>query len=86
MGDMGEVFNAMKESSKRRREANRNNAPLILTEAGIQFQERNHGAHLIVSGSKCLIDYWPGTGKWISRKGINGRGVRSLIKHIKEGI
>ncbi|PHS64367.1 MAG: hypothetical protein COB09_08310 [Thalassobium sp.] len=86
MGDMGEIFNAMREDSKKRREANRANAPQILTDAGIEYESKNHGAHLIVTGSNCLIDFWPGTGKWISRNGKKARGVRSLIKHIKEGI
>lgn len=86
MGDMGEIFNAMQEAGKLRRKDNREKAPVIISNAGIEFESKNYGSHLIVKGNECLIDFWPGTGKWISRNGSKGRGVFSLIRHIKQGI
>jgi len=83
MGEMGEIFNAMKEESKERRASHREQAPKLLDEAGIPFESKNGGAHLIVKRSDCYIDFWPGTGKWTSRSGKKGFGVMSLIKFIK---
>ena len=84
MGDMGEIFNDMKEESKDRRSSHREQSPLMLEDAGIQFESKNKGAHLIVEGSECFIDFWPGTGKWIARNGKKGFGVRNLIKYVNE--
>ena len=63
-----------------KRRSNREKSRQILLSKGIGFDEKNHGAHLIVNGN---IDFWPGTGKWRDRTGGNGRGVFNLIKHIK---
>lgn len=40
--------------------------------------------HLIVNGkAKGIIDYWPGTGLWIVRKGgITNRGIGSLLRFL----
>ena len=86
MGDMGELFNAMKEKSKERRSSHREQSPKMLKGANIPFESKNGGAHLIVEGFECYIDFWPGTGKWISRNGKKGFGVRNLIKYIETGI
>lgn len=82
MSDCIEVFQAMKDHSKNKRASNRENGPKFLTEAGIPFVEKNQGAHLIVEGGDCFIDYWPGTGRWASRSGAKGFGVRNLVQHI----
>lgn len=55
-----------------------------LRERGIPFVEKNDGAHLIVEGRECFIDFWPGTGKWNSRCGKKGFGVRNLVAFIGE--
>lgn len=86
MGDMGEFWNdikpAMKEASKERRRANRENSADMLRACGIEFESRNGGAHLIVKGRLGqTIDFWPGTGKFIVRKPHRtGRGVRQVMK------
>lgn len=82
MGDVGETFNAMKKAGQEKRASNREQSPQLLEAAGIPFEVKNMGAHLIVEGNDCYIDFWPGTGRWISRKGERGFGVRNLIKHI----
>lgn len=79
MGDMGEIFNAMRECSKKKRANNRQSSPEILKEHGIQFKTFNNGAHLVVYGRDGLIDFWPGTGKFITRSGEKGRGVFNLL-------
>lgn len=63
-----------------RRAQNRERSARLLAEAGIPFTSHNGGAHLIVEGSTCYIDFWPGTGKWIVRDSkTKGFGVRKLI-------
>jgi len=80
MGDMGKVFREMTEDSKLRRGNNRDNALPILDKREISYVSKNGGAHLIVEGRNGMIDFWPGTGKFISRKGLKGRGIMKLIK------
>ena len=84
MGDMAEAFNDMKEHSKKKREANRQYAPKFLKRADIPFVTKNDGAHLIVEGGDCFIDFWPGTGRWITRANRTiGFGVKNLINFIE---
>jgi hypothetical protein len=82
MGDVGDTYNAMKKAGQDKRSSNREQSPKMLEAAGIPFEVKNMGAHLIVEGSECYIDFWPGTGRWASRKGNAGFGVRNLIKYI----
>lgn len=90
MGDMGDYWRdvtpALKERSQQKRASNRENGAARLTAAGIQFESKNDGAHLIVRTNDHVIDYWPGTGKWITRGRApkTGRGIARLLKHIKE--
>lgn len=82
MSDMGDDFRALKEHSKSKRAANRQGGARALLVAGIPFESKNGGAHLIV-GTGRDFDFWPGTGKWVGRRGQgNGRGVRNLITRI----
>ncbi|CUJ58834.1 Uncharacterised protein [Achromobacter xylosoxidans] len=86
MGDMGDfwadVKPALKERSRQKRADNREQSARMLSEAGIQFQSKNEGAHLIVAGYKGHVyDFWPGTGLWRMRgSSRDHRGVRSLIR------
>lgn len=85
MSDCIEIFQAMNEASKDRRAHNREQSAQLLKEKGIQFDDCNRGAHLIVYGTNHMVDFWPGTGKWIVRKmDRSGRGVLNLIKAIRE--
>lgn len=89
MGDMGDLYNAHRKARQDKRAANRENAAVMLLEAGISFQSKNMGAHLIVSHNGKVVDFWPGTGKWMVRvkEGIarRGFGVRSLMKEVQRG-
>lgn len=66
-----------------KRASNREKSTKRLEECGVQFESKNNGAHLIVQGSGCLIDFWPGTGKYRIRGGREGRGVFNLLQTIK---
>ena len=84
---MGDIFRAHQKERQAKRASNRQSGPEVLRAAGIQFQIKNDGAHLIVQARDHVIDYWPGTGKWQTRGhrfGVVGRGVRNLVRHIKE--
>ena len=60
-------------------------APLRLAEAGIGFDSRNNGQHLIVEGFDCFIDFWPSTDRWNTRFGLKSRGLHRLIKYARTG-
>ena len=62
---------------------NRENSADYLAQREIPFVPKNGGAHLIVEGKDCFIDFWPGTGKWHSRCGKKGFGVRNLVAFIE---
>lgn len=83
MGDMREVYKAMKESKRTRHAANRKLYANLLNQAGVPFSTNNDGVHLIVDGGDSgKIDFWPGTGKWIARSGKNGKGISTLLSAI----
>ena len=87
MGDIGDywrdVKTALKEDSQRKRANNRDASAWNLTAAGIPFESKNGGAHLVVSAAGLVVDFWPGTGLWVVRNtNERRRGVRSLIKRL----
>lgn len=83
MSDDYELYQALKRDGQARRAKNRSQSPKLLEAAQIPFRTHNGGAHLIVEGPECPIDFWPGNGRWKSRKGAEGFGVNNLIRHIK---
>lgn len=88
MGDMADDFRAMREHGQIRRAANRQSSKQVLEAAGVAFEVRNNGAHLIIKHDDKTVDFWPGTGKWINRVAPPGRaapkgfGVFKLLKHL----
>lgn len=78
--DWKEFGQAMKERSQERRANNRFASAKLLVEAGISFDARNNGGHLIVRGLGQTFDFWPGTGLWQERGTTQqNRGVHALI-------
>lgn len=73
-------YKAMKQA---KRADNRSQSADVLTREGIRYTSHNGGAHLIVEGVNGYIDFWPGPGRWTTRDGIKGFGVRKLVNHIK---
>jgi hypothetical protein len=72
-----------REESKLRRASNRENSAKILLERGISFTSHNKEAHLVVKHGKAVVDFWPGTGKYIFRKtNVRGRGVFNLLNDL----
>ena len=59
---------------------NRQSSAGLLRRHGVVFSEHNRGAHLVVYGDRVVVDFWPGTGKYIVREsGEKGRGVKNLL-------
>jgi hypothetical protein len=88
MGDEGDYWRDvaphMKEESQRKRASNREASARSLIDAGIHFDARNGGAHLIVYAANMVVDFWPGTGLWIARgTKKRQRGVRRLIAELR---
>jgi hypothetical protein len=82
MSDTIDDFKFLKTVQQARRADNREKSAEYLRQRGIPFEEKNNGAHLIVEGRDCFIDFWPGTGRWNSRCGCKGFGVRHLVVFI----
>lgn len=84
--DMGDLWRSIKAQRQEKRADNRRSSEELLREAGITFENKNFGAHLIVrpSGSGATVDFWPGTGRWTVR-GTNRTafGVHKLIEWSK---
>lgn len=73
-------------ASQVKRGHNRASSAKILTEKGIPFESKSQGVHLIVDGGDRVIDFWPGTGKWIPRGDRQPQfGVRGLVMYIEAG-
>ena len=77
-----EYWKDVKEAGQKKRADNRESSAQYLQKYDIPFTSHNFGAHLIVEGKECFIDFWPGTGKWISRSGKRGFGVKNLVAYI----
>lgn len=77
-----EVFRAMDQERKRRRQHNTTYSTQLLVEQGIPFVSKKGGAHLIVDG---VADFWPSTGLYIprDRQWSRDRGVMRLIKFVR---
>jgi len=73
----------MTQESIERREMNRQRSLDLLEKHSITFESKNDGAHLIVTHNKHVIDFWPGTGKFIPRGTTKtGRGVFNLLNYL----
>jgi hypothetical protein len=68
-----------------KRAENRKNSTGMLDGRGISYTSHNNGAHLKVQVAHGLVDFWPGTGKWIDPvKKLTSRGVAGLLAHVQK--
>jgi len=84
-----EMWAALKKRGQEKRASNREDSAQMLRDAGISFESKNLGAHLIVDGgAHGKFNFWPGTGLWmrVGAKSAKRRnyGVRNLI-HVLKG-
>lgn len=84
--EISAMWRERREAQQAKRASNREASTAMLRERGIHFTEHNMGAHLVVMDR---WDFWPGTGKFMERKGRaghpkrTGRGVRRLLQLIE---
>lgn len=87
MGDMGEIFNDLREMKKEKRASNTEQSTAILQRSGVVFSSPNGGTHLVVLAGPHVVDFWPSTGLWIIRKAKTNarqRGVRKLVQFVEQ--
>lgn len=74
----------MHQTRKERILSNRESSAIVLRRHGVPFLSKNDGAHLIV-GNPPEVDFWPGTGLWITRDDTKqqGRGVFNLLRMLR---
>jgi hypothetical protein len=84
MSEIGDMYNDLRKVQQEKRADNRSASAEYLSQRHIPFTTKNDGAHLVVEGKTCFIDFWPGTGRWNSRCGQKGFGVRNLVKFIQD--
>jgi len=79
--EVNDCFTEMRKQSQARRARNRANSPSLLKAAGLNFESRNGGVHLVVTHNNTTVDFWPGTGLWRVRgTSEKHRGVKPLVK------
>jgi hypothetical protein len=87
--DMGDLWREVKKERQAKRASNRATSPELLKQAGIAFELKNGGAHLVIRAHGGTVDFWPGTGKWETRgyrSPLAGRGVQRLINTVKNDL
>ena len=82
MSEVGEMYAALKEQKKAKKESNYDWSVNYLRQLGIDFD--NHGYHLVVKHNGNMADFWPTTGKYNIRVTKEyRRGVKRLVKDLK---
>lgn len=82
MGNMGDDFREMRARKKERHEINKERATAALIQAGIRFESKNDGEHLIIGGG--AYELWPSSTRWRARGERRiYLGVERLIKRIQ---
>lgn len=85
MSEAIDFYNDLKKIKTEKRAANRSASATLLERAGVIFETKNAGAHLIVLAGRVTVDFWPGTGLWIARGSSDRRrGVRKLIEFVEK--
>lgn len=74
----------LKPLKQAKRASNREQSAALLSRAGVVFDSKNKGAHLVVYAGAAVVDFWPGTGMWIARDNpVRRRGVRKLLAFVE---
>jgi hypothetical protein len=83
MSEIGDDFKFLKELQKKKRADNTLSSTELLKSRNVKFESKNNGAHLIVTHGAKVVDFWPATGRFISRSSNkDGRGVYKLFEYI----
>jgi hypothetical protein len=81
--EVTEMYRELRNLSSGKRSHNRRASRQLLQKHQVSFTTHNDGVHLIVKHNNRELDFWPGTGKWVSRKDrtVKGRGVHTLLQY-----
>jgi hypothetical protein len=83
-GDMGDMFNAMREAKKAKRVANTVSSTDLLRNNGVHFTSHNAGVHLRIKVGQTYLDFWPSTGLWmVAGTKVKRRGILPLLVYIE---
>lgn len=83
MSETGDMWREYKAGRRDAKAQNRAHGADQLQLHNVHFTTHNDGAHLRVEDIDGeFLDYWPGTGKWKSRKGVEYRGIKSLLQYL----
>lgn len=80
MTTLGDFYAARRKRGQACRATRRVEGARLLRSRGVPFTSHNMGAHLVVTGRDGLIDFWPGTDKFITRDGVRGFGIIRLLE------
>lgn len=80
MSETGELYRMMREESAEKRRINLEKSTQILREAGVSFESRNEGVHLIIRTDAGKVNFYPSTGRY--NGALDGRGVFNLLKDL----
>lgn len=84
-GDMWREWNKeKKERNDRWLEKTIHKIPKRLKAFGIEFDVKNDGYHYICKKNGVVVDYWPTSGRWISRRDKTDRwGISELNSYLE---
>lgn len=87
--NLGDTFRAWDKQKQEKRASNRESSLMLIHKSGAAYTSHNAGAHIVISCAHGIIDFWPGTGKYITRQwkngfSIKGRGVREVLDLIEK--
>jgi len=81
--ETAELWRDITKAGQEKRRKNRKYALKLLRDFGIKFEEKNFGAHLVITKGIWKCDFWPGTGRWKFRDGGYGFGINRLIRELE---
>lgn len=83
MSEVGEIFKAYAEVRKDKKIKNIEDSLRYLRNHQVDYKILNGSNHHTLVAD--VYDFWPSTGKYCKRgSNLKGRGVRSLVKHLKQ--
>ena len=73
----------IRKAARKRRKAGRER----LRMAGIPYETKNYGIHVVIRSGRFVIDYWPNPGKWTVRGSmVYSRDEDEMIRVCKSGL
>lgn len=80
--ELWEDYRSIEKDQQEQRAIKRNSAPEQLKNAGVKFESKNEGAHLIIRHKGQVIDFWPGTERWKPQGFKRNFGINKLLSFI----